>query len=121
MAQPRDLRAVNAGDIVEVDFGMPMGSEAGYRRPGVVLTADAFLRLRPTTVFVVPLTSTRRSFPSHIEVEADETNQLRVTSYAPAEQLRAVATERCGPPTGNVGQAVLHQLLDTLAIITGMP
>ena len=112
---------MNAGDIVEVDFGMPMGSEAGYHRPGIVVTADAFLRLRPTTVFVVPLTSTRRSFPSHIEIQADATNQLRVTSYAPVEQLRAVAVERCGLPTGNVGPAALHQILDTLAMITGMP
>jgi mRNA interferase MazF len=112
---------VKAGDIVEVDFGMPVGSEAGFRRPGIVVTADSFLQLRPTTVLVVPLTSTRRSFPSHIEIEADPTNQLDVTSYAPVEQLRAIAVERCGPPTGNVGRAVIHQILDILAMITGMP
>jgi mRNA interferase MazF len=112
---------VNAGDIVEVDFGMPVGSEAGFRRPGIVVTADAFLALRPTTVFVVPLTSTRRSFPSHVEIEADLTNQLQVTSYAPVEQLRAIAVERCGSPIGNVGQTVVHQILDILAMITGMP
>lgn len=121
MAQPRPCRPVNAGDIVEVDFGFPMGSEAGFRRPGIVVTADALLLLRPTTVFVVPLTSTRRRFPSHVEVEADLKNQLRVTSWAPVEQLRAVAVERCGPPTGNVGQAVIHQILDILSMITGMP
>jgi len=112
---------VNAGDIVEIDFGLPVGSEAGFRRPGIVVTADAFLRLRPTTVFVVPLTSTQRKFPSHVEIDPDETNRLSVTSYAPVEQLRAIAVERCGPATGNVGQAVLHQILDVLAMITGMP
>lgn len=112
---------MNAGDIVEVDFGLPVGSEAGFRRPGIVLTADAFLRLRPTTVFVVPLTSTRRAFPSHVEIKPDEVNRLRVTSYAPVEQIRAIAVERCGPSTGNVGHSVLHQVLDVLAMITGMP
>lgn len=112
---------MNAGDVVEVDFGMPIGSEAGFRRPGVIVTADDYLRLRPTTVFVVPLTTTRRAFPSHIEIEADPTNRLRITSYAPVEQLRAIAVERCGSPTGNVGQAVIHQILDILAMITGMP
>lgn len=109
---------MNAGDIVEVDFGVPVGSKAGFRRPGIVVTTDAFLRLRPTTVFVVPLTSTRRSFPSHLEIEADLTNQPHITSYAPVEQLRAIAVERCGPPIGNVGQAII---LDILAMITGMP
>ena len=112
---------MNAGDVVTVDFGMPIGSEAGFRRPGIVVTADAFLRFRPTTVFVVPLTSTRRTFPSHVEIEPDANNQLRVTSYAPVEQLRAVAVERCSAPGGNVGQTVIHQILDILAMITGMP
>jgi hypothetical protein len=44
------------------------------------MTADAFLQLRPTTAFVVPLTT-----------------------------------------SGNVGREVIHQILDILAMITGMP
>jgi len=53
--------------------------------------------------------------------EPDGNNQLRVTSYAPVEQLRAIAVERCSPPAGNVGQVVIHQILDVLAMMTGMP
>ena len=121
MAQPRPRRHVNFGDVVTVDFGMPIGSEAGFRRPGVVVTADASLRFRPTTVFVVPLTSTRRNFPSHVEIEPDPRNGLEDTSWALVEQLRAVAIERCGASTGTVGPVVAHQLLDILRMITGMP
>ncbi len=121
MAQPRPRSGVNFGDVVPVDFGMPIGSEAGFRRRGVVVTADAFLRFRPSTVFVVPLTSSRRSFPSHIEIVPDSINGLEYTSWALVEQLRAVAVERCGGSTGNVGPAVPHQLLDILRMITGMP
>lgn len=112
---------MNFGDIVTVDFGMPIGSEPGFVRPGIVVTADAFLRFRPTTVFVVPLTSTRRAFPSHVEVDPDATNGLEATSWALVEQLRAVAVERCSAPEGNVGPAITHQILDVLAMITGMP
>jgi mRNA interferase MazF len=112
---------VNFGDVVTVDFGTPIGSEAGFVRPAVVVTADAFLRYRPTTVFAVPLTSTRRSFPSHVEVQPDSGNRLASASCALAEQLRAVAVERCSPSTGNVGPVVGHQILDILAMITGMP
>lgn len=121
MAQPRPRRHVNFGDIVTVDFGIPVGSETGFRRPGIVVTADAFLRFRPTTVFVVPLTSTRRNFPSHVELEPDASNGLSDFSWALVEQLRAVAIERCGSSKGNVGPMVAHQLLDTLRMITGMP
>jgi mRNA interferase MazF len=112
---------VNLGDVVTVDFGTPVGSEAGFRRPAVVLTADSFLRFRPTTVFVVPLTTTRRSFPSHVELAPDPLNGLAQTSWALVEQLRAVARERCLATSGNVGPIASHQLLDVLRIITGMP
>lgn len=112
---------MNAGDVVEVDFGLPIGSEPGFVRPAIVVTADAFLRFRPTTVFVVPLTTTERTFPSHVGIMADPANGLVATSYALVELLRAVAIERCSTPFGNVGAAVTHQILDVLAMITGMP
>lgn len=122
VAQSRHLvRRVNLGDMVTVDFGTPIGSEAGHTRTGVVVTADAFLPYRPTTVFVVPLTSTRRSFPSHVEIALDERNGLVHVSWALVEQLRAVAIERCGESIGNVGPVVSHQLLDIVRMITGMP
>ena len=57
---------MNFGDVVYVYLGTPIGSEAGFIRPVIILTADAFMRFRPTTVFVVPLTTTPRTFPSHI-------------------------------------------------------
>ena len=120
MAQPRSRLQVNFGDIVSVDFGLPIGSEAGFLRPGVVLTADAFLRLRPSAVFVIPLTSTARGFPSHVEIGADATNSLETTSWALVEQLRAVSVERCGASGGNVGPSVTSQLLDIVSMIMGM-
>jgi mRNA interferase MazF len=112
---------LNFGDIVVVDLGTPVGSEAGFVRPAVVVVADAFLRYRPTSVLVVPLTSVPRTFPSHVAIEPDELNHLDVTSSALVEQLRAVAVERCGTPSGNVGPVVAHQILDVLAMIVGMP
>ena len=112
---------MNFADIVDVDFGTPVGSEAGFVRPAIVLSADAFLRFRPATVFAVPLTSTGRSFPSHVEVVPDSTNGLTIVSFALVEQLRAVAVKRCSTARGNAGPAVAHQILDVLAMITGMP
>jgi mRNA interferase MazF len=112
---------VNFGDIVFVDFGTPIGSEAGFVRPAIILTADAFLQYRPSTVFAVPLTTTRRTFPSHVQVEPDQANCLRENSWALVEQLRAVAVERCSPTTGNIGPSYSYQVLEVLAVITGMP
>lgn len=112
---------MNFGDIVEVDFGTPIGSEAGFRRPAIILMSDAFLRYRPSTVFVVPLTSTPHQFPSHVEIQADGYNRLQSSSCALVEQLRAVSAQRVSDATGNVGSVIGHQLLEILATITGMP
>jgi mRNA interferase MazF len=109
------------GDIVTVDFGTPIGSEAGFVRPAVIVVADAFLRMRPSSVYAVPLTSTPRLFPSHVALEPDDVNALTLPSCALVEQLRAVAVERCSAPTGNVGPVIGHQILDVIAMITGMP
>lgn len=121
MVERRSGCVVNFGDIVTVDFGTPVGSEAGFSRPAVIVTADAFLRFRPSTVFGVPLTSTPRSFPSHVPIEPDDVNELTEQSCALVEQMRAIAVERCSPTHGNVGPLVSHQILDVLAMITGMP
>lgn len=112
---------MNFGDVVTVDFGTPIGSEAGFTRLAVIATADAFLRFRPSTVFAVPLTTTPRTFPSHVVVEPDDMNGLTAPSCALVEQMRAVAVERCSGPQGNVGPMVSHQILDVLSMITGMP
>ena len=112
---------MNFGDIVTVDFGTPIGSEAGFVRPAVIVVADAFLRFRPAALYAVPLTATPRLFPSHVSIEPDTSNGLSRPSCALVEQLRAVSVERCSTPTGNVGPVVGHQILDIVAMITGMP
>lgn len=90
-------------DIVAVHFGHPVDSETGFTRPAVVITADGCLRYRPSTIFVVPVTTTERTFPSHVEITSDTVNGLDETGWALVEQLCAVAVDRCGSSLGNVG------------------
>lgn len=45
------------GEIWLVDFGVPIGSEAGYRRPAVVLQNNDFNQSNIATCTVIPLTS----------------------------------------------------------------
>jgi len=68
----------------------------------------------------VPLTWTPWNFPSHVEVVPDDRNGLARTSYALVEQLRAVSDQRIVETNGNVGPAVGRQVLEILAMITGM-
>lgn len=49
---------LRAGDVVRVDFGVPRGSEAGFQRPAVIVTATEILQYQPRTLQVVPITGT---------------------------------------------------------------
>ncbi len=48
---------VARGELWWVDFGEPIGSEPGYRRPVVVVSSDRFNRARIATVVVSAITS----------------------------------------------------------------
>ncbi len=45
------------GELWWVDFGEPIGSEPGYRRPVVIVSSDRFNRSRIATVVVSAITS----------------------------------------------------------------
>ncbi|WP_068398919.1 type II toxin-antitoxin system PemK/MazF family toxin [Kribbia dieselivorans] len=105
------------GDVVEVDLGMPAGSEAGLRRPAVVVTAGRVLRGGPSVVQVVPLTRTLRPSGAEVIIEADGDNGLKVRSSAQCQHVRSVATSRIRARTGNVGPAVLSEVCEVLALL----
>ncbi|MDR1211908.1 MAG: type II toxin-antitoxin system PemK/MazF family toxin [Spirochaetaceae bacterium] len=48
------------GEIWWADFGIPFGSEAGFRRPVLIVQDDAFNESRMRTIVVLPLTTNLR-------------------------------------------------------------
>jgi mRNA interferase MazF len=48
------------GEIWWADFGIPFGSEAGFRRPVLIVQDDAFNESRIRTIVVLPLTTNLR-------------------------------------------------------------
>ena len=108
---------LTSGDVVEVDLGVPEVSEAGLRRPAVIVTADRILLHRPTVVQVVPVTSTVRGYATEVTVPADPANGLEVDSAAQCQHLRAVASQRIDRTLGNVGPMTLAQVRETIATL----
>lgn len=108
---------LTSGDVVELDLGIPEGSEAGFRHPAVVVTAQRILNAEPTVIQVVPLTTTLRNFASEITIASDETNGLRAESAAQCQHVRAISTRRVDKVRGNVGPASLSQIRDTIGLI----
>lgn len=105
------------GDIVDLDLGIPAGSEAGIHRPAVVVTAERVLAGGPNVVQVVPLTRTVRRSEAEVLIGPDADNHLRALSSAQCQHLRSVATTRIQQRTGNVGPVVLSELRETLGLL----
>lgn len=66
---------VRRGEIWWVDFGVPRGSEPGYRRPAVIVSSDRFNRSRLGTVLVAAVTSkvALADLPGNVALEPDGT------------------------------------------------
>lgn len=111
---------MQAGDVVEVDFGEPAGSEPGFLRPAIVVTADLILEGRPRTIHVVPITSnTSRSLPTEILVSA---TGLDRPSAAQCHLCTVVSTGRItSADRGTIGAASLAQVRSVLGDLLDIP
>jgi mRNA interferase MazF len=106
---------LTSGEVVVADLGEPVGREAGFPRPVVVVTAQVVLAQGPNVVHVVPITTTRRGFRSEIDLDPDATNGLASPSAAQCQHLRAVSIDRLGDSLGVVGPTALLQIRETVA------
>jgi mRNA interferase MazF len=102
---------VNArrGDLWLVDFGEPVGREQASLRPAVVVSADGLNEGPAGVVMVVPVTSTRRGLPSHIEID-DSDSGLDQVSYAKCEDLKSISDRRLMHRLGVVGAGVMVEI-----------
>lgn len=112
---------LSSGDVVELDLGLPVGREAGFGHPAVVVTAQRILDADPMVIQVVPLTTTIRLFRSEVRVDPDPVNALDAPSAAQCQHVRAVSTSRVNRVRGNIGPVVLNQIREALALIFDLP
>jgi mRNA interferase MazF len=101
---------LTSGDVVDVDFGEPIGREAGFARPAVVVTAQTVLDESPNIVQVVPVTSTVRQFRTEVPIGESAGNGLKAPSVAQCQHIRAVSPHRVTGIRGNVGPVALAQI-----------
>jgi mRNA interferase MazF len=104
---------VNRGEIWWVDFGQPFGSEPGYRRPALVLQADAFNRSLIQTVIVVPFsTNTALALaPGNVLCRPRQTG-LKKSCVANVSQIVVIDRERLAQRAGVLSSPLLAQVED---------
>jgi mRNA-degrading endonuclease toxin of MazEF toxin-antitoxin module len=103
---------VRSGDLVLIDFGVPIGSSAGFVRPTIVVTAQPTLDGFDQTFQVVPVTSTERTWPSDVPTELGNAQCHLMTTVDQAQIVQHLDE--------SIGPVLLAQVRETLAILLGM-
>jgi len=104
------------GEVWLIDFGEPVGREQSGRRPAVVVSADQLNDSRAGVTIVVPLTTTHRGLPSHIEIDKRGSG-LDETSYAKCEDIKSVSEQRLIAQLGLVEEQVMFQIARALRFL----
>lgn len=109
------------GEVWWVDFGLPFGSEPGYRRPAVIVQADAFNRSRIGTVLLVPLTRTLEwaKAPGNLLLRPKQTG-LKLPSVANVSQVTVSDRRRLIERVGALPGLALSQLDEGLRQVLGL-
>ena len=111
---------ISQGDVWWADLSEPVGSEAGYRRPVVVVQGDAFNRSAIGTVVSVPLTSTLRwtDAPGNVRLSARSTGLPR-DSVANVSQLVALDRTLLTEWVGKLSRAKIELVLSGVDVVLG--
>lgn len=102
------------GDVVWVEFDPTRGSEAGKRRPAVVVSNDGANRTAESlgrgAVTVVPVTSnTEHVYDFQVLLPARSCGLPRAAK-AQAEQVRSIAVERISTVAGHLPPSLAGEL-----------
>ena len=99
------------GDICLVYFGIPFGSEPGYKRPVVIVQSDKDNLNRLNTTVVVPLTSNiaNADLPGNVFITKKE-SKLTKDSVALAHQIVVVDKFRLGEPISIMPKHIMKQI-----------
>jgi mRNA interferase MazF len=104
------------GDIWLVDLNPTRGREQAGLRPALVISADPFNRGPAGLAVVLPITTTERRVPLHVQVNPPESG-VRERSFVKCEDIRSVAVERLRERWGSVAPGSLRLVEDRLRIL----
>lgn len=111
---------MRSGDIVTVDFGLPVGSTPAKVRPAIVVTADQTLGVYTKTLHVVPLTTNvERSWATDIYLDSGELPQV---SAAQCHLCSVIDSSQMLAESGrNIGAMHLAQIRSVIADLLDLP
>jgi mRNA interferase MazF len=104
------------GEIWLADLRPTRGREQTGQRPVLVLSVDFFNAGPADLVVVLPLTSTQRDIPLHVNVSKGD-GGTRTDSVVLCEAIRSVSKDRLVARWGMLSQEAMAEVEDRLRIL----
>jgi mRNA interferase MazF len=114
VAEPR---APRRGELFWIDWSPARGSEAGGRRPALIVQRDAgnLAAHYPNTV-VVAVSSHGKEIPFHVRLKPSRENGLKNVCFVKCEQILTVSKERLGARLGRLRQDEMQRVDEALRL-----
>jgi mRNA interferase MazF len=109
------------GEVWWADFGIPFGSEPGFKRPVLVIQDDDFNRSNISTIVIVPFTTnlTLADAPGNVFLEAIDSG-LTKDSVLVTSQITAIDKKRLIERVSRVENRYFGEIEEGIRIILGM-
>jgi mRNA interferase MazF len=109
------------GEIWWADFGIPFGSEPGFKRPVLVLQADAINQSKINTTIVVPLTTNLiwAEAPGNVFLEKDDSG-LSKDSVVVVTQICVIDKQRLIQRESTLSRGNLKEVEAGIQMVLGI-
>ena len=109
------------GEIWWLDYGIPFGSEPGYRRPVIIMQNDYFNNSNISTTIVIPLSTNLllADVPGNIFLEKRE-SKLGKDSVILISQTGVVDKKRLIEKIAKINKGIMEKIENNTAFILGI-
>ena len=109
------------GELWWADFGMPFGSEPGYKCPVLVIQADSFNNSMINTIIVIPLTTNLllTEAPGNILISQKE-SKLKKDSVMVISQISVMDRRRLTEKISKLDKATIEVIENNILFVLGI-
>jgi mRNA interferase MazF len=109
------------GEIWWADYGIPYGSEPGYRRPVIIIQNDFFNNSKINTIIVVPLSTNLllADVPGNIFIDK-KTSRLTKDSVMLISQIGVIDKERLKEKVSRINRETIEKIENGIMFILGI-
>jgi mRNA interferase MazF len=109
------------GDIWWADFGIPFGSEPGFRRPVLIIQSDAFNKSKMNTTVIIPFTTNLvlENAPGNLLIEKEESG-LSKDSIIVVSQIYAIDRHRLIEHVTTINRSIMNEVESGIKMVLGI-